>query len=114
MSSWVYYLFGLGSVLVADISQLILKKAAVREYKSWLRSYLNFQVIFAYGLFFLSTILNVLALRRLPLSISPVWQSMGQVFVALLSYFVLRERITRRKLAGMLLIICGILCFVIQ
>lgn len=111
---WVYYLLGLGSVLIADISQLILKKAAMRKYETWLRSYLNFPVIAAYGMFFVSTLLNLFALRKLPLSMSPIWLSMGQVFVALLSYFVLRERITRRKLIGMALIICGILCFVIQ
>ena len=111
---WLYYLLGLASVLVADISQLILKRAAVREYKSWIHSYLNVRVILAYGMFFGSTLLNLFALRKLPLSLSPMWQSMGQVFVALLSYFVLRERITRKKLLGMALIICGIMCFVIQ
>ena len=42
-----------------------------------------------------------------------MWQSMGQVFVALLSYFVLRERMTRKRLIGMALIVLGILCFAI-
>ena len=51
---WLYYLMGLASVLVADLSQLALKKAAMREYRSRLSAYLNVRVILAYGAFFVS------------------------------------------------------------
>ena len=66
-SLWVFYLLGLLSVLIADISQVILKKAAGRKYPSVLRSYLNVRVIFAYFLFGLSTVCSLFALKRLPL-----------------------------------------------
>ena len=39
----------LGSVLVASISQIMLKKSADRKYDRWIDEYLNFRVIFAYG-----------------------------------------------------------------
>ena len=107
-NAWVFYLIGLLSVLIADISQILLKKAASRDYTSVLKSYLNFKVIFAYFLFALSTVCSVIALKRLPLSMSPLWQSMGQVFVVLLSYFILKEKINNKKIIGIAIIIAGI------
>lgn len=108
---WVYFLTAVGSVLIADISQIILKKAATKQYGAWYKAYLNFPVIFAYFLFVVSTVCSVIALRKLPLSLSPMWQSLGQIFIVLLSYFFLRERITKGKLMGIGIIIVGIVIF---
>ena len=108
---WLYFLIALASVLIADISQIILKKAATKTYDAWYKAYLNFPVIFAYGLFVISTVCSVIALRRLPLSLSPMWQSMGQIFVVILSYFFLHEKITKAKLTGIGIIVLGIIVF---
>ena len=40
---------------ISAVSQVILKKAALKEYDSKLKEYLNFPVIFAYTLFVLTT-----------------------------------------------------------
>ena len=106
---WAFYLVGLLSVLIADVSQIILKKAAVEKYSSSIRFYLNFRVIFAYILFAVSTICSVIALKRLPLSLSPLWQSMGQIFIVILSYFILKEKINKGKLIGIGIIVAGII-----
>ena len=108
---WLYFLIALSSVLIADISQIILKKAATKHYDAWYKAYLNFPVIFAYSLFVVSTVCSVIALKKLPLSLSPMWQSMGQIFVAVLSYFFLHEKITKAKLKGIGIIILGIILF---
>ena len=108
---WVYYLLAIASVLIADISQIILKKAAVKHYIKWYQAYLNIRVVTAYMLFGLSTVCSVISLRKLPLSLSPLWLSLGQIFVALLSYFFLKEKITKRKLIGIAVIIVGIVVF---
>lgn len=108
---WVFFLVALCSVMIAGISQIILKKAADKTYDQWYRAYLNFPVIFAYFLFFLSTVCSLIALRHLPLSLSPMWQSIGQIFVAVLSYFILKEKLTRKKIAGICIIIMGIILF---
>ncbi len=113
-STWIFFLMALLSVLIADGSQIILKKAAVKDYDRWYKAYLNFPVIFAYFLFFLSTVCNVIALKRLPLSLSPMWQSTGQIFVAILSYFFLKERITKKKALGIAVIVAGIVLFTIK
>lgn len=108
---WLYFLIALSSVLIADISQIILKKAATKHYDAWYKAYLNFPVIFAYSLFVVSTVCSVIALKKLPLSLSPMWQSMGQIFVVVLSYFFLHEKITKAKLTGIGIIILGIILF---
>ena len=99
------------SVFISVISQLLLKLSARREYSSHIREYLNAYVIVAYGFFFLSTILTMLALSHIPLSISPVFDSMSYVLVPLLGWLVLREPVTRRQFVGMLVILAGVVLF---
>ena len=53
----------------------------------------------------------MIALRKLPLSLSPMWQSLGQIFVVILSYFFLHEKITKGKLKGIAIIVLGIVIF---
>ena len=57
------------SVFISSVSQIILKKAADKTYESTLKEYMNPMVIGAYGLFFCSVILTMLALKHVPLSI---------------------------------------------
>lgn len=94
--------------LVSAISQLILKKAADNPDYKGIRTYLNIPVIFAYALFFGCMLLNVVALRTLDLSIASVLEASGYIYVMLLSFFFLKEKITRRKLIGNLVIVLGI------
>lgn len=99
------------SVFISSVSQIILKKAANKTYESPLKEYLNPMVIGAYGLFFCSVILTMLALRNLPLSMSPILESTGYIFVSVMGYFFLKERFSRRKLIGIVLILVGIIIF---
>ena len=101
----------LGSVLVASISQIMLKKSADRKYDRWIDEYLNFRVIFAYGLFFLSSLLTVYAYKFVPLSLGPVLEARGYVFVSVMGYFILKEKIGKRKFLGLVVIIAGIVIF---
>ena len=59
------------SVFISSVSQILLKKAANRTYESPLKEYLNPLVIGAYGMFFCSVILTMLALKYVPLSTDP-------------------------------------------
>lgn len=108
-------LIGIGLILcsniVAAISQLLLKKSAGKTYSSWLRSYLNPYVITSYGLLFGTTLLGVLALRFIPLVLSAAFAASGQIIVPVLSYFVLHEKISKKRLIGMITIVIGIVIF---
>ena len=51
------YLLG---VLISSVSQVLLKKAAMRQYETPLKEYLNPWVITAYALFFGATLMTIL------------------------------------------------------
>ena len=101
----------LASILISVVSQLLLKISANRKHASALREYLNPLVIVAYGMFFGATILTMLALRYVPLSSAPVLESLSYILVAVLGFFVLHERLSRRKLLGMAVILLGVFLF---
>ncbi len=94
--------------LLSAISQLILKKAADNPRYTGIRAYLNAPVILAYGLFFGCMLLNVVALRTLDLTIASVLEASSYIYVMVLSFFFLREKITPRRLLGNIVIIVGI------
>ena len=99
------------SVFISSVSQIILKKAADKTYESTLKEYMNPMVTGAYGLFFCSVILTMLALKHVPLSMSPILESTGYIFVSVMGYIFLKERFSRRKLMGFALILAGIVIF---
>ena len=94
--------------LLSAVSQLILKKAADNPRYQGVRAYLNAPVILAYALFFGCMLLNVVALRTLELTVASVLEASSSIYVMLLSWLILKERITPRRLIGNLVIIVGI------
>lgn len=107
----MYIAIFLFSVFISSISQILLKSSADREYKNALREYLNPRVVIAYGMFFAATLITILAYRYVPLSLGGILEASGYIFVAVLSYFFLHEKIGKRKLRGLLLILGGIIIF---
>ncbi len=105
--NWFIVLY-LSSVLLASLSQILLKLAAQKKYPNKLREYLNVRVIVAYSIFMGTTLMTMLALRGVDLSTGMVLESAGYIFVALFSYVLLKERFSKRKLLGMALIVVGI------
>ena len=111
MDSWVYVCILIISVLVASISQIILKKSSNEKHESLLKEYLNLKVIIGYGLLVLSTILTIIALRGMDYKNEPIIESIGYIFVMILSRMFLSEKITKKKVLGNALILVGILVF---
>ena len=99
------------SVIISSLAQVLLKKSAGKQFNSKLKEYLNPMVGFSYLIFFGATISNILALKYVPLSLAPVIESTGYIFVSLFSYTILKERIGKRKVIGMAIIILGVLIF---
>ncbi len=107
----VYSLILLFSVFVSSVSQILLKKSAGIKYSSKIREYLNPYVIIGYTLFFGCTIISMYALKVVPLSMSPVLESCGYIFVALMSFAFLKEKLTKKQLLGTALIILGVIVY---
>ena len=99
------------SVVIASISQVLLKKSTLNTYDTVLREYLNPYVISGYGLLFLSMLLTVYAYSGMNYKNGPVIESLGNVMVLVMGYFVFNEKISIRKLTGIVCIIAGIVIF---
>ncbi len=98
-------------VFISSISQIMLKKSAQTEYRSKIKEYLNPKVIFAYIIFFGATLCSVWAYTVIPLSMGPILESAGYIFVAVLSWLFLKEKITFKKAVGLSVIIIGIIIY---
>ena len=110
-STVLYSTVFIGSVLISSISQILLKKSADRPHQTGLKEYLNPLVILAYFLFFASTFITIFAYKGVPLSIGPILESTGYVFVAVLGTVFLKEKLTPKKLIGIGIIVLGVILF---
>lgn len=99
------------SVFLSSISQILLKKSAKKIYDRRLEEYLNPLVIFSYGLFFICTLITIIAYKKIPLSLGPILESTGYIYVSILGAIFLGEKFSKKKLSGMLFIILGIIIF---
>ena len=108
---WAFYVLLLFSVFISAVSQIILKKSANQTHDRIIKEYLNIKVIGAYFIFFISTVLTMFSFKKVPLSMGPVLEATGYIWVALLGLFWLKEPISKKKWAGIGIILLGILIF---
>lgn len=106
-----FLLVALFSVVIASFSQVMLKLGAGRKYPSKIREYLNVYVITGYGMLFVSMILTIVAYSRLSYLSVPVVEAVGYVLVPVLSYFIFKEKLTGKKILGILFILAGIIIY---
>ncbi len=96
---------------VSSVSQVMLKKAAMKEYANVIREYLNPLVIFAYVLFFVSTLASILAYKGIPLSMGPVLEGSAYIFVTVFGVTIFKEKLNTKKVIALLLILAGIVVY---
>lgn len=114
MNDYLYHiLIMVFGVVIAGAAQLLLKAAAQKKYRYWIRQYLNIYVVAGYSIMVLSTICTVTAYKVVPLSVAPACEAFGQVIVAILSWTVLKEKMNRKKITGLSVILLGIAIFFI-
>lgn len=93
------------------MSQILLKKSANKEHKSWIYEYLNWRVILAYFIFFSVLLVNTYAYTQVDMKYGAVIDAFTYVFVMILSWLILREKFTKWKLIGNLIIIAGVIIY---
>lgn len=106
-----YYALGLLSVTIASFSQILLKKGAMKQYDSFIKEYLNVFVLSGYVLMFGSVFLTMIVYRGMDFMNVPVIEAVGYVLVPVLSYFFFKEKLTKKKILGILFILAGILVY---
>ena len=93
------------------ISQVLLKQSANTTYKHPIYEYLNWRVILSYFIFFAVLLVNTYAYTKIDMKYGAVIDTFSYVFVMLLSYFLLKEKFTKGRVIGNLIIIAGILIY---
>ncbi|WP_058270222.1 DMT family transporter [Olsenella massiliensis] len=106
-----YAALALLGVFVSGVSQVLLKKSAIRGHASRSREYLNPLVITAYALFVLATLLSTLAYKVIPLSMGPILDATGYLYVTGFGVTIFKERLDRRQALALCLIIGGIVIY---
>jgi len=98
-------------VFISAVSQVMLKKAALKTYDSWLKEYLNPLVVLAYMLFVGTTLLSVLAYKGIPLSMGPILEATSYIYVTIFGVRVFHEKMNMQKYIALGLIIVGIVIY---
>lgn len=106
-----YILVLMIGVFVSAVSQVMLKKAALRTYDSPIKEYLNPMVIIAYILFFGTTFLSILAYKGIPLSMGPIIEATSYIYVTFFGVKIFHEKMNRKKYLALGLIIVGIIIY---
>ena len=108
----IYALLFVLAVFISSCSQLILKKVALKKYVG-LKYYLNIYTFIGYGIFFLVSLCIILLYRHLALSVGALLESTSYIFIPLLSFAFLRERISKKQIIGILFILVGMVILAI-
>ncbi len=108
---FVYALIYIAGVLISAFAQVLLKKSADTKKDNIIKEYLNVKTICSYAIFFIATLCSVFAYKYLPLSYGPILGTLEYIFVAILSYIFLKERIKRKKLVGLLIVLVGVFIY---
>lgn len=111
MNPSLYFILLILSVAIASFSQILLKISSGKSYSCLLREYLNPYVIAGYAMLLMSTVFTILAFHGIDYKNGPLIESAGYLFVMLLSRWILKEKITRKKLIGNGLILLGIVVY---
>lgn len=96
---------------ISAVSQVLLKIAANKTYDNKIKEYINPFVIVAYGIFFLATLMNVVAYKVVPLSMGPILEATSYLYVTVFGVTMFKEKINSKKLIALALIIIGIVIY---
>ena len=83
-------------------------KTLLEQQRNKFREYLNVYVICGYGMMFVSMFMTIIAYSGMEFTNVQIIEATGYIMVLILSYFFFKEKITKRKLLGMIFIFAGI------
>ena len=106
-----YMMLMLICTVFSAVSQILLKQSANQKHESALKEYLNWRVITAYLIFGSVLLVNTYAYTQVDMKYGPVLDTFTYVFVLLFSWLILKEKITKGKLIGNLLIVAGVIIY---
>ncbi len=106
-----YVCIALCGVFIGSVSQVLLKRSALLEHDNAIQEYVNPWVIIAYSLFLLSTLVSTLAYKVIPLSMGPLIDATGYIYITAFGILLFKERFNPCKLIALGLIMSGVIVF---
>lgn len=104
----IYFVVLLIMTLLGSVASLFLKKASGSDGIVGLLKNVN---LFIGGfLYLISAVLNIWVLRYLDYSVVLPLTSLTYIWTMVLSYMILKEKITLKKIGGVVLILIGAIC----
>ena len=103
-----YYAVLVLMTMIGSLGSLLLKQATQAE--GYMKMLLNVNFYFGGGLYFLSALLNIYVLKYLHYSVVLPLTAITYVWTMILSAWVLKEKITYKKVLGVILILAGAVC----
>lgn len=98
-------------VFLSSVSQVLLKKAAIKSHNNIIKEYVNPFVIIAYMIFVCTTFMCIIAYKVVPLSMGPVLEATSYIYITIFGVTIFKEKIGLTKLIALFLIILGIFVF---
>lgn len=103
-----FYLLLIIMTLIGSIASLFLKKASgLNGIFGMLK---NINLYIGGLLYFISAVVNIIVLKKLQYSIVLPLTSITYIWTMVLSYLILKEKITKKKIGGVVLILIGAVC----
>lgn len=96
------------SIFIASVSQILLKKGAISDYKN---IYINKFSLSGYFILLFSTLLTRIAYGNINLSYGLLLESLSFIFVPTMSYLFLKENVNIKTRFGMIIIIIGVIIY---
>lgn len=104
----IYFIILLVMTLLGSVASLFLKKASGTD--SLFDLIKNPYLYIGGTLYLTSAILNIWILRVLDYSVVLPLTSLTYIWTMVLSYLILKEKITKKKIIGVILILLGAIC----
>lgn len=104
----LYFVILLIMTLLGAVASLFLKKASEAHHLIDLLKNINLYV--GGVLYLLSAVLNIYILRYLDYSVVLPLTSLTYIWTMILSYMILSEKISKKKIIGVMLILIGAIC----
>lgn len=101
----IYYVILIIMTFIGSVASLFLKKASGSD--GFIKMLFNLNLYIGGGLYVLSAILNIFILKYLDYSVVLPLTSITYIWTMILSCFVLKERLSLKKMLGVGLIVVG-------
>lgn len=94
--------------MIGSAASLFLKRASnTKELSAMIK---NLNLYIGGSLYLISAVLNIWILQYLDYSVVLPLTSLTYVWTMVLSYWILKEKITKRKIKGVIMILTGAVC----